>query len=193
MASPALLAFLPPVLVVLLVTKEAIARQLVLVQVALVAARTLGLLVLVQKRVLGFLVVIEQNLFPVTLDVAAFALRTKLAFVGLVVLFLVAGHAGHLQLVLKQIALVAASALGFLVLADQGVFRFLVVIEQDFFPAFLDVTVLALGPEIAFVLIVLFVAIVAQDRRLAEFLFRFVTILAFNLGIGVFALQGVIR
>ena len=90
MASLAFLAFLSFVLVVLLVAGETSRLQLVLVQIALVATRALGLLVLAQQRILG-LVVIELDFFPVFLVVARLALRPEVALVRLVVLFLVTG------------------------------------------------------------------------------------------------------
>lgn len=86
MARPAFLAFLTFVLVVFLMTRETVARQLVLIQIALVAARALGRLVLAQQRILGLLVVIEGCFLPIFLDVTSLALRPEIALVFIILL-----------------------------------------------------------------------------------------------------------
>ncbi len=88
---------------------------------------------------------------------AGFAFLALLAFV--LIVFFVARETIRLQLVLVQIALVACHALRVAVLAQQGVFGLLVVIEGHFFPAFRIVASLALGAEftlVPFFLVVVF-------------------------------------
>lgn len=60
---------------------------------------------------------IELDLFPIILLVTGLALGAKIALVCLVILFLVAGHASHRQLILVQIAFMAARTFGLFVLA----------------------------------------------------------------------------
>src|SRR3990172_2602629 len=178
--------------IVLLVARDTCRFQLVLVQVALVATLALCRLVLAQQQILSLLVVIERDLLPVLLDVAAFALRAKITLVRLVIVLLVARDTCRLQLVLEQVALVATRALGFLVLAEQGILGLLVVIKEYLLPVLLDVAAFALCTEIALVFIVLLVALVANSRRFAVFLCGLVAAGAFHLLAEVSALQRII-
>ena len=164
MARLAFLAFLPFVFVVFLVTRITIGRQFHLVQVPLVATDTLRLTVLPQQRILCLLVVVEQNFFPTLFDMAGFALRPEGTFV-----FVVLGVTrvtGHLQLVFIQIPFVATCALCLAVLPQQRIFGLLIVVEQNFFPAFFEVAGFALRPECALVFVVLGVARVAGHLQL---------------------------
>ncbi|MHB1115243.1 hypothetical protein [Sideroxydans sp.] len=90
-AGLTLLAFLALVrlVVILLVTRDAIFLQLVLVQVAFMAVRTLGLLMLAQKRILGLLIVVELDCLPVISNVTGIALDTEVTLVRFVIVFLV--------------------------------------------------------------------------------------------------------
>ena len=97
-AGLALLTFLTFVLVVFFVTREAVHRQLVFDQIALVAGSTLQRrrLVLAEKREFGLLVVIEDGFLPIVLVVASLALDAEFTLMRLVVVFLVARDTGHL-------------------------------------------------------------------------------------------------
>lgn len=93
-AFPPLLAF---VFVILLVTRETIGLQFVLVQVTFVTADAFCIPVFAQQRVFGFLVMVEDNLFPAFFDMASFAFRTKAAL--MLIVFFMARKAIHLQFV----------------------------------------------------------------------------------------------
>jgi hypothetical protein len=154
--------------VILFVARHTSRLQLVFVQIALVATYALDLFMFTVQRILGLLGVIKQNFLPIALGMAAFALRTEVALVYLVIILLVAGHASHLQLVFVQIALVAAYAFQRrAVFAEQREFGLLLVIEQDFFPIALGMASLALAAEFALVhlVIVLLMARAAQFGR----------------------------
>jgi hypothetical protein len=95
---------------------------------------------------------------------------TRLAFfsflaVMLVFLF-VAGIAisFELRLVFVQLSLVAALALDFMMLAQQGIFGGFAVIEQDFFPTAIGMACHAFQAKIAFVFVILLVTVVAFQR-----------------------------
>ena len=112
--------------------------------------------VLAQQRVIGLLVVVENNLFPALCVMASLTLGSEIALV--LVVFLVAGIAVHLELVLIQVSLVAIVALHIAMLSKQREFGLPVMIERDFLPAALDMTGLAFRPKLALVLVVLLMA-----------------------------------
>jgi len=161
-----------------------------LVDVALVA---LHFPVLAQQGEFG-LVVVELGGLPVFFAVAGLALRPQFALVRLIVVLFVAGDAGHLQLVLVQVALVAGHTLQWrrLVFAQQAEFGVFGVIEQDFRPPLVDVAGLALLAEVALVrlFVILLVARDADLGRIAELDAGLVAAVAFDLVThDVFALQ----
>lgn len=98
MASLTLLAFLSFVFVILLVAREAIHRQLVFDQVALMAVSAFQRrrFVFAEQGEFGLLVVIEDRFLPIVLIMAGLALGAEFTFVGLVVILLVARDTGHL-------------------------------------------------------------------------------------------------
>lgn len=82
-----------------------------------------------------------------------------LAFLALVlVVFFVTREAIVFQLVFIQVAFMATDALGINMLAEQRVFGFLVVVENDCLPTLLHVAGFALGAETPLVLVVFLVA-----------------------------------
>src|SRR5689334_9516266 len=142
------LAFLPEaalVLVVLLVAADARHRRF-LEDVALVAGLAFHRGVLAEQRE-ARLRVIEARLLPARLVVAVGARGAERPFV--LVVLLVAGDAGALQLVAVEIARVAALALDLLVLAAQRVLGLRVVVEGDLRPRLGAVAGLALLAEAA--------------------------------------------
>ena len=111
MTSFTFLALLPFMFVIFLVAGIAIGLQLILVQITLMATDTFGIPMLSKKLVLGFPVMIEQDFLPALIAVTCFTLGTKVTFMGLVVLLLMAGHTGHLQFVLVNVTFMASRAL----------------------------------------------------------------------------------
>lgn len=107
-------------------------------------------------------------MLPLPFNVTTLALNSKIPFVF--VIFLVTGQTIGLQLILEQIALVAAGTLYFAVLPAQRVFGFLAVIEDDFFPLFFNVAGLTLGTKAALVFVVFLMARIALCRRILELL-----------------------
>jgi len=87
-AGLALLAELALVLVVFLVTAEAVSPGLVLVQNTGVAGRALGLNVFAEQRVLGLLVVIEDRDAPVPFDMTALAFVAEFPLVAIALIVL---------------------------------------------------------------------------------------------------------
>ena len=81
----ALRAFLPFMLVILLVTRVAVQLQFILVKIPFVAAYTFHFTMFSNKRVFG-LEVIEEDLFPTTIDVTAFAFLPKIPLVLVILL-----------------------------------------------------------------------------------------------------------
>jgi hypothetical protein len=148
--------------------------------------------VFAEQQILGLLVVIERDLLPVLLDMAAFALRAKITLVRLVIVLLVARDTGRLQLVLEQVALVATLALCRFVLAQQRILGLLVVVEKYLFPVLLDVAAFALRTQAALVLVILLVALIADNQHFAVFLRGLVAVGALHLFVEVSALQRII-
>jgi hypothetical protein len=174
-ASLALGSEVALVLVVLLVTCVAtLVRYLVLIDIALMTAGTLGLFVFSQQRIFGLLVMIEQDFLPVALDVAAFALGSKTTLV-LVILLVTRIAGGRLDLVLIEVTLMTAGTLGILVFSNQRVFGLLVMIEQDFLPVLFDVAGFTLGTEVTLVFVVLLMARVAVSL---EFILEQIALMA---------------
>jgi hypothetical protein len=99
--------------------------------------------------------VIEVDFFPVFLDVASLALP-EVVFV--LIVLLVTRSTGRLQLAFDPVVLVATRAFDLLMLEEQMISGFLVVIEAGFFPVFLDVAIFAFGSENALMPVVLLVA-----------------------------------
>ena len=84
------------------------------------------------------LVVIEQDFFPIPLGMAGLAFRPEIALMFIVLG--VARLASHLQFILVQVPLVTTDTFcRGAMLAQQRIFRLLVMIEQDFFPVPLGV------------------------------------------------------
>lgn len=164
MAGFAFLAFLPFVLVIFLMAGVAVCLQLDLIQIPFVAADAFRVMVLSEQRILGLLVVVEDNFFPALFVMTGFALGPKIPLV--LIVFLVARQAIHLELVPVNIAFVASNALDVVVLPKQRESGFLVMIEWDLFPAALDMARFALRPEFALVLVVFFVTRNAGGLRL---------------------------
>jgi hypothetical protein len=86
------------VFVIFFMARETVRFQLILVQIAFVAADTLHFTVLAEQRILGLPVMVEHDLFPALRIMAGFALGTEASLV-LVILF-VAGVTIGLQLIL---------------------------------------------------------------------------------------------
>ena len=170
MAGLAIIAQLPLVLVVFLVAFVTTCRRLGPVQVSLVAAVAFcRRAMLPEQRILGPLVMVEGGVFPIPLDVAAFALRAEAALV--LVILLVARVAGRLELFPVQISLVTAGAFcRRAMLPEQRIPGSLVVVERDALPVPLDVAGFALRTEFALVLVVFLVAGAALFRRIFELL-----------------------
>ena len=63
-----------------------------------------------------------------------------------------------------------ADTFRFAMFSKQRVFCLLVVVEEDFFPALLVMAGFTLGTKVSFVLIVFFMALVAQQRCVLEFI-----------------------
>lgn len=124
-------------------------------------------MVLSKQWEFGFFVMIEQDVFPIPLGMAALTLGAKTSFV--LVILPMARDAIGLQLVLVQVSLVTTDAFHFMVFAEQRVFGFLVVIEQDLFPFPICVAGFALGTKGTFVLVVLFMALVTLLRSVLIF------------------------
>lgn len=97
---------------------------------------------------------IELRLIPRLLIMAGLAFFSLLPFV--LVIVLVARVAIGLQLILVQVFLMATGTLcRGTVFAEQGKFGLLVVIEQNFLPAFFQMTGLAFRPETSLVFVIL--------------------------------------
>jgi hypothetical protein len=171
------------VFVILFVAGGAIHRQL-LFKVYLVATGARSSKVLAQQWIFGLFGMIKQYFFPASFQMATFAFWPQCTF--MLVIFFVAGNTGCLQLFLVNIAFVTAGTFQFKVFPAQWIFGLLGMIENDFFPAFLDMTGFALWSEIAFVLVVFFVARVTQ---LWGFFVLVINVTFLASDIGVFAQQ----
>ena len=167
----AFFSFLPFVFVVFLVAGNTSALYLVFIDIALVAAAAFNFFMLGEQRILGLLCMVEQNFFPFSLDMATFAFGAKTAFVFIV--FLVTGKTVHRQFFFGHIALVTATAFRGQMLAQQGIFGFFGMVEQDLFPALLKVTALAFLAEITLVRIIF---LVAGKAGFLEFFFLYITL-----------------
>jgi hypothetical protein len=171
----------PFVFVVFLVARVAIGRKLDLVQIARVAADTFRFAVFSQQGVLGLFVVIEQYFFPPPIGVAGFALGTKIA---LVLIVLSVTRIALQRRVLEMFVGMAWLALDFHMLALQREMRFAMV-EMRGFPVFLHMAILAFGTQLAFVLVVLFMAAIAFGWCFAVFFLRQMTVFANDLFVQV--------
>ena len=177
--------------IVLLVAGDALLLELILVQVTLVAFGTLDFLVLAQQRILGLLVVIENALFPALLVVASLALGTEFALVPLLsVIVLLVTVVAQLGRVLVLVVDMALCTFHLFVLVKQFELG-LAVVEMQGLPVFFLMAILAFWPETAFMLVSLFMAVVALCRRIPIFLLRQVTILAQHLAVQVGAFQNI--
>lgn len=160
------------VLVVLLVTRDALLAQLVLVKVAGVASLAFGRFVLTQQGVLRVRIVLEGRRLKCLCCVAGVALFTELTLVTLLLVdLLVAGVAVFWSLFV-DVVLVAVSALGVHVLSGKRELG-CIVIELSLFPARFGMAVSALRTQRSFVtlgVVVLLVAHTALKRRLTPLL-----------------------
>ena len=194
-AGFAFLAFFAFVLVIFFMAREAIALQLVLVQIPFMATDALGINVLAEQRVFGFLVVVENDFFPTLVVVTGLALWTEFSLVPflLVVVLFVTGNAIHLELVLVDVALVTLDTFDIVMLSAQRKFCFLVMIKRNFFPAALDMAGFALGAEFPLVPFLVIVLLVAGDTFLLELILVQVALVAFDaLRFLVFAQQRIL-
>ena len=150
----ALVAKLPLMLVVLLVTSNTRIFQLALVDITLlrqVATITLGLPMLALEQILGFLVMIEGAALPILGGMAGSTFIAVAALVALfVVIFAVTGNALGVDfqvpgIVPADTTLVAGFAFGILVLVAQRELG-VVVVKRGGLPASLAVATLALFP-----------------------------------------------
>jgi hypothetical protein len=168
----ALLAFLTLVLVVLLVTGDALGLGFFPVQESGVTGLALDLGMLATQRVFRIAVVIEANRRPVFLDVAGLALVAETALVALAVVVLaVAGNALRRRLFPIQETAMAGRAFGEAVFAAQRVFGVLVVVERAHLPVLVGVAGLAFVAEAALVALAVVVLAVTGDalrRRTLE-------------------------
>ena len=155
-------------LVILLVARDAVSLQFVLVQISLVAADTFRFFVLSEKRIFGLLVVVKKNFFPARFVMTSFTLGTK---ASLVLVVLLVAFVAKLRSILVFIVHMASLAFHILVLAKQFEMRFAVV-EMGRLPVFFYVTVLTLRPQSTFMLVRLFMAANTLGRRLTVFLLR---------------------
>lgn len=138
------------------------------------AADAFHVMVFTKKGIFGCLVVIEQYFFPPPIGVAIFTLRSKVAFMY-VVLFM--ALVAQFWRVLEFVVNVASFAFHIKVLAEHREFGFAVV-KVRCLPVLLLMAVLAFRPQRALVLVILCVATDARCRSLAIF---------FELGMAVLA------
>ena len=151
-------------LVVLLVAAQAVGLELVLVQIAGVAALALDLGVFAAQRILRVAVVIEGRGLPAALVMAVLAFRAELTLMALlVVILLVAAVTVGLEFLLIQAAGVTTTAFRLGMLAAQRVFRIAVVIEDGAGPVHFGVTALAFRAEQTLVTLLVIVLAVAGD------------------------------
>lgn len=150
------------VLVVLLVTTQAIRCQLLLVQGACVTGLALGMTVLAVERVLGVHIVIEHAGLPAARVVTGLALLTKLALMASppldqIRVILVVTSKAIARRVLVALILMASTALDLSVFVGQVEPR-LGMIERRLLPARLIVAIGALAAQSPLVHIAFFVA-----------------------------------
>lgn len=138
------------------------------------------------QRVAGILAMVEVNVRPTATGVAGFAALTEMSFV--IIVFAVAGDAGHIELIGERVLAVAAVAALLGMLAVEHEIRIPVVIEARIVPAARAVAVTARIATAAIMCIVLRMTVIALGRCTLE---RVISMAVEARGFLVLADQGV--
>lgn len=159
------LSEVPLVLIILLMTGQAVCLQLFFMQIALMATGAFQFIMFPAQGVFCLLGMVEKNLFPALFHVARFAFRTKIAF--MFVIFFVTGIA-LLRRIFEFLINMAFFTLDFGMLAQQFEISF-VVVEAGGFPVFFFVAISAIFAQATFMLVILLVAGDTNGRCFTEF------------------------
>jgi len=152
--------------IIIFMAGETIPLQLHFVDWLDVAGGALGFSMRADQRVAGVLAVVEVNVRPAAAGMAGFTALTEVSFV--VVVFTVAGDAGHIELIGERIFAVAAVAALLGVLAVEYEIRIAVVVETGVVPALRVMAVAAFIAAAAIVCVVFRMAIETFRRRALE-------------------------